>query len=72
MVPMQHPLAIHLRATGETQTAFAERVGVHQATISKICAGAGVSLRLALRIERATGGAVTAASLLPDEERGAA
>lgn len=69
---MEHPLASYLRRTGQTQTEFGQRVGCNQATISKICRGAGVSLRLALRIERETDGEVTAAHLVCDAERGAA
>ena len=56
---MMNPLARHLAATGMTQTAFAQTVGLTQATVSKLCAGkTGVSLDTAIRIERATGGAV--------------
>lgn len=70
---MQHPLASYLRDHGITQAAFAERIGVNQATVSKICAGrSGVSLRMALKIEAETGGAVSASALLPDTTRGAA
>ncbi len=53
----------YLAASAITQGEFAERVGVKQATISRLCNGAiGPSLELAARIERATGGAVTAIS----------
>jgi len=53
----------HLRKfladTDTTQAAFAERVGVNQATISKLCGmKPQISADLAVKIERETAGAV--------------
>jgi transcriptional regulator with XRE-family HTH domain len=49
------------------QIQFADRLGVRQATISRLCSGEGVpSLELAARIERETGGAVPMNSWVPD------
>jgi len=56
-------LAAYLKRTGTTQAAFAEKVGLTQATVSKLChRSTGISLSAALRIERATDGAVPASS----------
>ncbi|MTH61422.1 helix-turn-helix domain-containing protein [Paracoccus litorisediminis] len=52
-------LDIHLLQSGEKQADFAQRVQVRQGTISKLCRRQMTpSLRLAQRIERATGGKV--------------
>ena len=65
-------LTRYLKENDLTQAAFAERVGLRQATVSKVCAGkVGVSLATALRIERATGGAVPV-SVWSETERASA
>ena len=51
-------LAQYLKDENLTQAAFAARVGVKQATVSKLCAGKKPSLELACRIDRETKGAV--------------
>ena len=62
-------LSDHLCAAELTQSQFAKRVGVDQATISKLCRGVLMpSLPLAVRIERATSGAVSASSWISDAE----
>jgi transcriptional regulator with XRE-family HTH domain len=59
----------YLSRAGMKQEAFALRVGVTQATVSKLIARTMTpSLELALKIEDATGGAVSARSWLPSPE----
>lgn len=53
------PLKEYRRARGMTQEAFAKFLGVEQATVSRLETGAGKpSLPLAIRISKATEGAV--------------
>lgn len=52
------PLAGYLRGRQITQSAFAQRLGINQATVSKLCSGKLPSFALAASIERATDGAV--------------
>lgn len=60
-------LASYLESVGDTYTAFAQRVGCSSQHISKIARSVEVpSGPLALRIERATAGAVTRKQLRPD------
>jgi transcriptional regulator with XRE-family HTH domain len=57
------PLSAYLLDNGESQTEFAARVAVTQATVSRLCRGAmRPSLNLALRMERATEGMVPVGS----------
>lgn len=52
-------LEAYLAANGIRQSQFAERIGVTQATVSKLIAGSvAPSLALAVRIQRETFGAV--------------
>lgn len=56
----------YLDETGETQQAFATRIGAHQGTISKLCGGPDrppslPGWSMAARIERATEGKVPVA-----------
>jgi transcriptional regulator with XRE-family HTH domain len=51
-------LSQYLTDRGITQKEFADRVGLDQATISRICRGSSPSLHAALKIETETGGAV--------------
>lgn len=52
-------LSEYLKANSETQKQFAQRVGVTQAFVSKLCgADPKLSLETALAIETATGGQV--------------
>lgn len=54
-----------LALTGETKIAFGERIGVSPSTMTDLCRGTQwVSPRVAMAIERETGGAVTVADLL--------
>jgi transcriptional regulator with XRE-family HTH domain len=56
-------LITYLRDNGISQAAFAARVGVGQATVSKLCAGQiAPSLQTAAAIEKATNGAVPMSS----------
>lgn len=65
---MSH-LNAYLARSGIKQATFAQRVGVTQATISKLVARTmQPSLELAMKIEDATGGAVSARSWLPPSE----
>ena len=49
----------YLKANNLSQSVFADRVGVNQATISKLVRGTiSPSISLALAIQRETGGAV--------------
>jgi len=58
-------LTEYLRQNGITQAAFAQRIGMSQAGLSKVCNGrCGISLERAAKIHRETGGAVTYESLL--------
>jgi DNA-binding XRE family transcriptional regulator len=58
-------LAQYLKAHDMTQADFAARVGLHQATVSKIAAGSvGASLKTALAIHRATDGKVALHTLI--------
>ena len=75
-------LSKFLRESEVTQAQFAARVGLSQATVSKLASGTlSPSLQVAVRIERATGGAVCVASWVdlqdivepfPEAKRGAA
>ena len=67
-------LASHLTRTGQTQLAFARKIGVDQATVSRLVRRAArPSLDLAVLIERETDGEVPAASwATPRAEQGAA
>jgi transcriptional regulator with XRE-family HTH domain len=54
-------LAAYLAQASESQKAFAIRIGSTQATVSRLCTDAmRPSLSLASRIERETGGVVSA------------
>ncbi|MDB6177918.1 helix-turn-helix transcriptional regulator [Paracoccus sp. Z330] len=56
-------LSQHLESTGETQSAFAARVGVQQGTISKLVRQQITpSFKLAQKIEAATSGNVAVSS----------
>lgn len=62
-------LSSHLKQTGTTQADFAARIGVDQATVSKLCRGKLLpSLPLAVAIERATDGQIKAVSWVSDED----
>ncbi len=57
----------YLQASGLTQTEFARRIGRTQGAVSQwLRCATKVSAENAIRIEKATGGAVTAAELRPD------
>lgn len=61
-------LQAYLTSQGLRQADFAAAIGTTQAHISRLARGTAVpSLTLAVAIERATGGAVPAASLIPEE-----
>lgn len=64
-------LKSYLAAKSERQSAFAERVGTTEATISRIIKDDNFSpgVELALKIEQATDGAVDAATLNKDVAR---
>jgi plasmid maintenance system antidote protein VapI len=73
IISSMNALSKHLQARRITQTAFAIEVDTTPATISRICAGVfPPSLDLAVRIDRATDGAVPVASWVTskDEEVG--
>lgn len=60
-------LRTFLSENDETQAEFAERIGVSQGTVSKLCKGLiSPSLPLALKIQRVTGGKVTVESWMKD------
>ncbi len=60
-------LASFLSANSIRQAVFAAQIGTSQATVSKLVNGdVRPSLELAVRIERATDGAVPVASWVPD------
>jgi predicted transcriptional regulator len=66
-------LGAYLEHTGESQVAFAKRVGVHQSYISRIVAGQfSPGFDLALRIVAATGHAIPVESLSLRHRKGAA
>lgn len=53
----------HIKSSGESQTVWAERLGIARSYLSDLLNGNKVpSLDLAVRIQRATGGAVPADS----------
>lgn len=65
---MTHPLTAYIAASGATQADFAKRIGRTQAYVSRLCASdASPSLTTALRIERATNGAVPVATWANEE-----
>lgn len=62
-----NPLRTYLAAEGVTQVRFAEMIGVQQSMVSRLLKGkARPSLETAVAIERATGGAVPAATWVPE------
>lgn len=60
-------LGKYLEQTGQTQQAFAQKVGLTQGRISQIIRGGTNDATTARAIERATDGAVTIAELIPPE-----
>lgn len=60
-------LEIYLEQTRQTQDAFARKVGLTQGRISQIIRGGTNDAKTARTIERATGGQVSLAELLPPE-----
>jgi DNA-binding transcriptional regulator YdaS (Cro superfamily) len=63
---MTNLLRQHLKSTRQTQAEFARKVGVLQATVSKLCGSRPkISADLAVKIEWATGGAVAVESWPP-------
>jgi transcriptional regulator with XRE-family HTH domain len=61
-------LSTYLASTGETQAAFAERIGIKPPHMSLILSGARLpSIIVAGRIERETGGKVPASSWVSSE-----
>lgn len=66
-------LAKYLDRAKIRQADFAAEIGVTQATVSRLAKGVSIpSLELAVRIERLTGGAVTAVSWFPEADVGPA
>jgi transcriptional regulator with XRE-family HTH domain len=60
-------LITYLKENGVSQTQFAERIGITQSSLSKMCAGVILpSLETANRISIETGGHVSAESWTPD------
>lgn len=60
-------LADHITQSGETQAAWAERIGISRPYLNALMKRAKTpSLPVALRIERLTEGAVPASSWVPD------
>ena len=60
-----HPLAVWLESAGIARYRFADRIGVSPSHVTLLSQGKrGASLRVALKIERETGGAVQAKQLL--------
>ena len=58
-------LTKYLKDNDESQQCFAERVGIHQSTVSRILNNTfRPSPELALKIEQATGGQVTRMEIL--------
>ena len=56
-------LAKHLEETGQTQAGFAEKIGIHASVLCKyLTTGVRPSLDTAVKIEKATGGAVPVSS----------
>lgn len=52
-------LSQYLKSQAETQANFAERVGMTQGNVAKLCGAAPkLSIETALKIERVTGGSV--------------
>jgi transcriptional regulator with XRE-family HTH domain len=65
------PLARYRRNAGISQRALARAVGVHHSVISRLERGQiRPGIRLAARIEAATGGAVTAVSFAGVQKQG--
>lgn len=61
-------LAAYLRSTGTPQARFAATIGCSQSYLSELVSGAKTpGLGLALRIERATAGAVPASAWLAED-----
>lgn len=61
-------LGQYLEQTGQTQQAFASKVGLTQGRISQIVRGGTNDAKTARSIERATDGAVTLAELIPADD----
>lgn len=63
-------LTSYLKANGIPQTKFAGEIGITQSSLSKMCAGQiAPSLETAVKIDRATGGAVPVDSWVTSEDR---
>lgn len=68
---MSFSLKEYLRDAGITQAAFAKENGWTQPCVSGWCNGKTPTLKVALRIERLTGGKVKPSSFAPDEQAAA-
>lgn len=60
-----HPLIEHLRATGETVSDFAERVGISRNHLYRAMRGESVTTGVLTRIIEETGGAVPVTAFFP-------
>lgn len=68
----KHPLKRYLQETGETQTAFAERVGVSRVTIHRLMKDEGeFTTGLIKQVCAATNGVVQPADFFPTTAEGA-
>ena len=61
-------LTEYLQESGESQAGFARRAGLPQTTVNVICQGRGIHVNTAIKIIRATGGAVSLEDLSPTED----
>lgn len=63
-------LGAYLRERSMTQREFAERIGVSRSYLSMLISGSKIpSLKIATKIEKETGGEVTATAMLDQAER---
>ena len=63
-------LGAYLRERSMTQREFAERIGVSRSYLSMLISGSKIpSLKIATKIEKETGGEVTAIAMLDQAER---
>ena len=63
-------LGTYLRERRMTQREFAERIGVSRSYLSMLISGSKIpSLKIATKIEKETGGEVTAIAMLDQAER---
>lgn len=65
---MESKLDTYIKSKGITQAEFADKLGITQSAMSKLCNGGSTSLETAMKIEAATEGEVCVEDLKPFDQ----